>query len=396
MPQVTSTVDRVLPWRRSAPPPAEEVAPLLAAFRARHGRSVRTDMISRAYLAAAAAHDGQMRKTGEAYIHHPIAVARIVAELGLDDVTIAAALLHDAVEDTGMTLADVEAQFGVDVAAIVDGVTKLDRLSFDTKEEQQAATVRKMIVAMSKDLRVLIIKLADRLHNMRTIAGMPTFKQERTARETLDIFAPLAHRLGMQDVRQQLEDLSFAALHPKRFAEIDHMVSTRTPERELYLHQVIDQVQRAARRAAAHGRGHRAAEAPVEHLREDGGQGPRVRRHLRPRRHPGHRRLRQGLLRRARLHPRHLEAGAGTVQGLHRHAQVQPLPVVAHDGGGSAGQAPRGPDPDHARCTPGPSGVSPPTGSTSRARRSGRPARTTPGCHGSSTGRRRPPTPASS
>ena len=239
---MTSTVDRVLPWRRSSPPPAEEVAPLLAAFRARHGRSVRTDMISRAYLTAAAAHDGQMRKTGEAYIHHPIAVARIVAELGLDDVTIAAALLHDAVEDTGMTLADVERDFGADVAAIVDGVTKLDRLSFDTKQEQQAATVRKMIVAMSKDLRVLIIKLADRLHNMRTIAGMPTFKQERTARETLDIFAPLAHRLGMQDVRQQLEDLSFAALHPKRFAEIDHMVSTRTPERELYLHQVIDQV----------------------------------------------------------------------------------------------------------------------------------------------------------
>ena len=242
MPHVTSTVDRVLPWRRSSPPPAEEVAPLLAAFRARHGRSVRTDLISRAYRSAAAAHDGQMRKTGEAYIHHPIAVARIVAELGLDDVTIAAALLHDAVEDTGVTLADVERDFGADVAAIVDGVTKLDRLSFDTKQEQQAATVRKMIVAMSKDLRVLIIKLADRLHNMRTIAGMPTFKQERTARETLDIFAPLAHRLGMQDVRQQLEDLSFAALHPKRFAEIDHMVSTRTPERELYLHQVIDQV----------------------------------------------------------------------------------------------------------------------------------------------------------
>ena len=239
---MTSTVDRVLPWRRNAPPPAEEVAPLLSAFRARHGRSVRTDMIARAYVAAAAAHEGQTRKTGEAYIHHPIAVARIVADLGLDDVTIAAALLHDAVEDTGMTLVDVEHQFGADVAAIVDGVTKLDRLDFDTKEAQQAATVRKMIVAMSKDLRVLIIKLADRLHNMRTIGGLPTWKQERTAKETLDIYAPLAHRLGMQDLRQQLEDLSFAALHPKRFAEIDHMVGTRTPERELYLHQVIDQV----------------------------------------------------------------------------------------------------------------------------------------------------------
>ena len=239
---MTSTVDRVLPWRRSSPPPAEEVAPLLAEFRARHGRTVRTDLISRAYTASADAHTGQMRKTGESYIHHPIAVARIVAELGLDDVTIAAALLHDAVEDTGMSLEVVARDFGADVAAIVDGVTKLERIRFDSKEEQQAATVRKMIVAMSKDLRVLIIKLADRLHNMRTIGGMPTFKQERTARETLDIYAPLAHRLGMQDMRQQLEDLSFAALHPKRFAEIDHMVSTRTPERDLYLHQVIDQV----------------------------------------------------------------------------------------------------------------------------------------------------------
>ncbi|MDZ7674172.1 MAG: bifunctional (p)ppGpp synthetase/guanosine-3',5'-bis(diphosphate) 3'-pyrophosphohydrolase [Acidimicrobiales bacterium] len=239
---MTSTVDRVLPWRRSNPPPAEEVAPLLSEFRAKHGRSVRTDLISGAYRAASAAHHGQSRQTGESYIHHPIAVARIVAELGLDDVTIAAALLHDAVEDTGMTLDDVGEQFGTDVANIVDGVTKLDRLQFDSKEQQQAATVRKMIVAMSKDLRVLIIKLADRLHNMRTIAGMPPFKQERTARETLDIYAPLAHRLGMQDMRQQLEDLSFAALHPKRFAEIEHMVSTRTPERDLYLHQVIDQV----------------------------------------------------------------------------------------------------------------------------------------------------------
>ena len=180
-----STVDRVLPWRRSSPPPAEELAPLLSAYRDRHGRSARTELITRAYLTASAAHDGQIRKTGEAYIHHPIAVARIVAHLGLDDVTIAAALLHDAVEDTALTIPEVESEFGPEVAAIVDGVTKLDRIHFDTKEQQQAATVRKMIVAMSKDLRVLIIKLADRLHNMRTIAGMPHFKQERTARETL-------------------------------------------------------------------------------------------------------------------------------------------------------------------------------------------------------------------
>ena len=239
---MSPTVDRVLPWRRSAPPPSEEIAPIVTAYRAKHGRLVRTDRIVRAYNQANEAHTGQRRRSGEAYIHHPLAVGRIVAEMGVDDVTVAAALLHDAVEDTSMTVEQVAAAFGPEVAAIVDGVTKLDRLEFDTKEQQQSATVRKMIVAMSKDLRVLIIKLADRLHNMRTIAGMPTDKQGRIAHETLDIYAPLAHRLGMQELRTELEDLSFAALHPKRFAEIDHMVSTRTPERDLYLHQVLDQV----------------------------------------------------------------------------------------------------------------------------------------------------------
>jgi GTP pyrophosphokinase len=235
------TVDRVLPWRRNERPPADEVAPLLAAYRARHPKAP-TGLIARAYLASSDAHRGQHRRSGEPYIQHPLAVARIVADLGLDDVTVAAALLHDAVEDTGVSLEDLEADFGPDVAAIVDGVTKLDRIKFDTKEAQQAASMRKMLVAMAKDLRVLIIKLCDRLHNMRTIAAMPEWKQERSARETLDIYAPLAHRLGMQEVRQELEDLSFAAMHPKRYAEIDHMVSTRSPERDLYLTQVLEQV----------------------------------------------------------------------------------------------------------------------------------------------------------
>jgi GTP diphosphokinase / guanosine-3',5'-bis(diphosphate) 3'-diphosphatase len=236
-----ATVDRVLPWRRHSAPPSEEVAPLVAAYREHHPKAS-TALISRAYELAAAAHRGQSRKSGEPYITHPVAVAKIVAQLGLDDITIAGALLHDAVEDTGMTVTDVETDFGPEVAAIVDGVTKLDRIKFDSKEAQQAATMRKMLVAMAKDLRVLIIKLADRLHNMRTIAAMPAWKQERTAQETLDIYAPLAHRLGMQDMKQQLEDLAFAALHPKRFAEIDHMVATRSPERDIYLFQVTDEV----------------------------------------------------------------------------------------------------------------------------------------------------------
>ena len=236
-----ATVDRVLPWRRNERPPADEVAPLLSAYRARHPKAP-TGLITRAYLTASDAHRGQSRRSGEPYIQHPLAVARIVADLGLDDVTIAAALLHDAVEDTGVDLESVEDDFGPDVMAIVDGVTKLERIKFDTKEAQQAASMRKMLVAMAKDLRVLIIKLSDRLHNLRTIAALPAWKQERTARETIDIYAPLAHRLGMQEVRQELEDLSFAALHPKRYAEIDHMVSMRSPERDLYLAQVLEQV----------------------------------------------------------------------------------------------------------------------------------------------------------
>jgi GTP pyrophosphokinase len=170
-------------------------------------------------------------------------VARIVADIGLDEVSIVAALLHDAVEDTEITIGDVESNFGSEVSAIVDGVTKLERLQFDSKEAQQAATMRKMLVAMARDLRVLMIKLADRLHNMRTIAAVSHEKQQRVAQETLDIYAPLAHRLGMQEIKQQLEDLAFAALYPKRYAELDHLVATRAPERNVYLAKTIGQVQ---------------------------------------------------------------------------------------------------------------------------------------------------------
>ena len=198
--------------------------------------------MSKAFETARAAHSQQTRKSGEGYINHPLAVAKIVADIGLDETTVIAALLHDAVEDTDITVADVERDFGPEVAAIVDGVTKLDRIRFDSKEEQQAATMRKMLVAMAKDLRVLIIKLADRLHNMRTIAAMPLEKQQRIASETLDIYAPLAHRLGMQGLKQQLEDLAFASMYPKRYAELDHLVSGRSPERDVYLAKAMSDV----------------------------------------------------------------------------------------------------------------------------------------------------------
>ncbi|MGZ4763497.1 MAG: RelA/SpoT family protein, partial [Ilumatobacteraceae bacterium] len=234
-------VDRVLPWRRHQNATADELTPLLSAYRRRHPKAP-VAMINRAYETAKEAHRHQSRGSGESYINHPLAVARIVADIGLDEISLAAALLHDAVEDTEITIADVEKGFGAEVAAIVDGVTKLERLQFDSKEAQQAATMRKMLVAMARDLRVLIIKLADRLHNMRTIAAMPSEKQRRIAQETLDIYAPLAHRLGMQELKQQLEDLSFASLWPKRFAELDHLVSTRTPEREVYLAKAIAEI----------------------------------------------------------------------------------------------------------------------------------------------------------
>ena len=237
------TVTRVLPWRRSANRRSSaEIAPLLDLYRTHHPKAD-TDLIERAFELAHVAHEGQNRKSGEPYIRHPVAVATIVANQGIDDVTVAGALLHDAVEDTTVDLGQIKDQFGVDLADIVDGVTKLDRVKYDTKEQQQAATMRKMIVAIASDLRVLIIKLADRLHNLRTVAALPEFKQERIARETLDVYAPLAHRLGMADLKQQLEDLSFAALHPRRYAEIEQMLAQRAPERDLYLTQVLGSVQ---------------------------------------------------------------------------------------------------------------------------------------------------------
>jgi len=237
-----ATSSRVLPWRRQNTTIAEELSPLLTAYKSRHPKGS-VSLINTAYEMARAAHANQNRSSGELYINHPIAVARIVADIGLDEVSIVAALLHDAVEDTEITISDVESNFGSEVSAIVDGVTKLERLQFDSKEAQQAATMRKMLVAMARDLRVLMIKLADRLHNMRTIAAVPHEKQQRVAQETLDIYAPLAHRLGMQEIKQQLEDLAFAALYPKRYAELDHLVATRAPERNVYLAKTIGQVQ---------------------------------------------------------------------------------------------------------------------------------------------------------
>ena len=235
-------VSKISLWDRIEAGQASELGQVLTVFETHHPEQS-TEIIQNAYESACQAHDGQMRKSGDAYITHPVAVAEIIASLGLDEATVAAALLHDTVEDTGAGLEDIEKKFGEEIASIVDGVTKLERIKFDTKEAQQAASMRKMLVAVAKDLRVLIIKLGDRLHNMRTVASLPQWKQHRIATETLDIYAPLAHRLGMQELKNELEDLAFATIHPKRYAEIDQMVAARAPERDIYLAQVLSDVQ---------------------------------------------------------------------------------------------------------------------------------------------------------
>lgn len=213
-----------------------EIASVITELRLHHP-SVNTDEIQRAYEVAEQAHSGQLRKSGAPYITHPVEVAGILAELGLDKATIIAALLHDTVEDTPYSLTQLRIDFGDEVANLVDGVTKLDKLSYG--ETAEAETVRKMVVAMSRDIRVLVVKLADRLHNARTWEYVALDSAKRKARETIDIYAPLAHRLGMNAVKWELEDLSFKVLEPKKYEEIARLVADRDPMREKMTEEVL-------------------------------------------------------------------------------------------------------------------------------------------------------------
>ncbi|WP_395858163.1 RelA/SpoT family protein [Arthrobacter oryzae] len=240
---------------RGAPAYSPILEPLLRTVRVNNPKED-FDLIQRAFVVAERCHRGQKRKSGDPYITHPVAVATILAELGLSGTTLAAALLHDTVEDTAYSLEDLKAEFGPEVAMLVDGVTKLDKVSFG--EAAQSETVRKMVVAMAKDIRVLMIKLADRLHNARTWRFVSAESSGRKARETLEIFAPLAHRLGMNTIKWELEDLSFAALYPKVYEEIVRMVGDRTPEREKNLsvirNQITDDLRAAKIKATITGR----------------------------------------------------------------------------------------------------------------------------------------------
>ncbi|NDB31048.1 MAG: bifunctional (p)ppGpp synthetase/guanosine-3',5'-bis(diphosphate) 3'-pyrophosphohydrolase, partial [Actinobacteria bacterium] len=217
------------------------IAPIAA--RLREGNSSSDfALVERAFLRAEEVHRGQLRKSGDPYITHPVAVAEILLEFGLDATTLAAALLHDTVEDTSFTIEKLRTEFGDEVATLVDGVTKLDRLTYGPTAE--AETVRKMVVAMAKDIRVLVIKLADRLHNARTWQFVEPEASSRKAEETLEIYAPLAHRLGMNAVKWELEDLSFKFSQPKKFEEIERLVAERSPSREKLTGEFVDAVEK--------------------------------------------------------------------------------------------------------------------------------------------------------
>jgi len=204
---------------------------------AAYTEDVDQDLLQRAFRFAAIAHEGQQRRSGEDFIHHPWGAAKICAELRLDEQTIAAALLHDVVEDTDTDIQEVRAEFGEEIAQLVEGVTKLTRIQFQSREQAEAENYRKMIVAMAQDVRVILIKLADRLHNMRTIEYLGKQKQIQKAKETLEVYAPLAHRLGINKIKWELEDLAFMTLHPRKFEEIKAMVSERRADREEHVRE---------------------------------------------------------------------------------------------------------------------------------------------------------------
>src|SRR3712207_4407023 len=190
-----------------------------------------SDLVTDAFVFACEHHADQRRRSGEDFITHPVGVAKICASMRLDTETLCAALLHDTVEDTSASLVEVRDRFGEEIATLVDGVTKLTGITFQSRDERQAENYRKMIVAMAADIRVVLIKLADRLHNMRTLEAMPKPKQQEKAKETLEIFAPLAHRLGIHAIKWELEDLAFSTLHPRKFKEIKGLVNQQRIER---------------------------------------------------------------------------------------------------------------------------------------------------------------------
>ena len=237
----------VLTAARSSPAAANAAAASFAALTAKLGYLSREDiaLVRKAYRFADEAHLGQLRSSGEPYITHPIAVAAQCADWKLDAQALMAALLHDAIEDCGVSKPELIERFGAPVAELVDGLTKLEKLAFNTREENQAESFRKMLLAMARDVRVILVKLADRTHNMRTLGDLPRAKWARISQETLDIYAPIAHRLGLNATYRELQDLSFAHLHPWRYATLAKALARSRGRRRDVIHRAQSEVQAA-------------------------------------------------------------------------------------------------------------------------------------------------------
>ena len=288
------------------------------------------DLLNRAYVYAMKAHGAQTRASGDPYFSHPLEVAAILTDLKLDDATIVAALLHDTIEDTEATRAEIDHIFGHEIGALVEGLTKLKRLELVSREAKQAENLRKLLLAIADDVRVLLIKLADRLHNMRTLEFVPPASRRRIAEETLDIYAPLAGRMGMQEMREELEDLSFRTLDPEAYAVVMQRLDALAERNRNLIGEIESQLSKNLQKNGIDRACLRPAQAAVFDLDQDGAQVGRLRaivRHLRlPRRDDG----RRGLLPRARRRAHHLAGGARPLQGLHLDAEAERLSFDPH------------------------------------------------------------------
>ena len=289
------------------------------------------DRIRDAYEFGAEAHEGQKRLSGEPYIAHPVAVADILADLHMDAPTIIAAILHDVIEDTPTAKDEIAERFGADVAELVDGVSKLDHIQFRSRAEAQAESFRKMLLAMVRDIRVIMVKLADRTHNMRTLGSVPPAKRRTVARETLEIYAPIANRLGIHSIKSELEELGFKALYPGRYRIIEKALKRARGNQKQFVGKIADNLRGALEKAGVKGR----VEGREKHLYSVYQKMRRKRvaagLHHRRVRLSHRRRVDRHLLSRARHRARPVSADAGALQGLHRDSAHQRLSVAAHD-----------------------------------------------------------------
>ncbi len=359
-----STLLGFLPGGRRAPGIAQLISKLESYLPPDH-----VDRVREAYEYAEAAHKGQKRRSGEPYITHPVAVADVLADLRMDGATIAAAILHDVVEDTGASTQEIAERFGQEIAEIVDGVTKLDQIQFKNRQEAQAESFRKMLLAMVRDIRVIMVKLADRVHNMRTLGAMPPAKRRLVARETLDIYAPIANRLGIHSIKLELEELGFKSLYPKRYRVIEREVKRARGNQKEFLPKITSNLGKALARPASRERSRRArstCSASTPRCAASGSRSSEVIDVFGVRVVVG---TVDECYRVLGLAHAPVPADARPLQGLHRHPAGQRLPVAAHDAVRAERHAHRGADPHDGRCTKWQSPASPRTGPTRPVKR---------------------------